>query len=83
MHESTGQFPEGLFTDRKTNAIRSYGLFDECIDTRGPNTTDGSALFNGKYCTIFFFIEQVEPDELDNRTVIRNEEPEERGNWIT
>ena len=73
VHESSGHFPEGLFTDRNTNAIRSYGLFDECIDTQGP-------AINGKYCTIFFNIEEVRPEELDNSTI---RQIQESGNWNT
>lgn len=73
VHESSGHFPEGLFTDRNTNAVRSYGLFDECIDTQGP-------AINGKYCTIFFNIEEVRPEELDNSTI---RQIQESGKWNT
>jgi len=86
VHESTGRYPEGLQTDRKTNAFRSFGLFDECIDTQrpdGPNATiDGSTLFSGKYCTVFFSVDEVLPEELDNRTIATHQ-PEDRGNWIS
>ena len=46
---------------------RSFGLFDECIDTRGPlrcNTTDESTLFDGKYCSVFFNVEILKLEEL-------------------
>ena len=80
MHESTGKLPEGLFTGG-SSVYRSFGLFDECIDTRGPNTTDDSTLFNGKYCSVFFYVEEVLPEELDNSTIPN--QPQERGNWIS
>ena len=84
MHESTAHLPEGFITGG-SSAQRAYGLFDECIDTRGPerpNTTDGSTLFNGKYCSVFFYIEEAQLDELDNST-LPADQPEERGNWIS
>lgn len=65
MHGSTGKLPEGVIAS--STARRSYGIFDECINIRGPempNTTDGSTSFDGKYCSIFFNLEIIQPDEL-------------------
>ena len=80
MHESTASLPEGIITGGST-AYQSYGLFDECIDTRGPNTTgDGSStLFDGKYCSVFFYFVEVQPDELVNSSTII----QERGNFVS
>ena len=78
MYQSTGQETQGT--------LRSYGLFDECVDTQGPNSTDGSSiLFNGQYCSVFFNLEVVRPDELDNRTILNTTSDlrQQRTNWIT
>jgi hypothetical protein len=82
VHESTGKLPEGMMAGNVTER-RSYGIFDECINTRGPerpNTTDGSALFDGKYCSVFFNTEVVHPEELID---INPNQPELRDNWLS
>ena len=87
MQESTGKAPEGVHSMEGTyNALRSYGLFDECIDTRGPdrpNANDGSTLFDGKYCSVFFTVAEVKMEELDNSTISNQLPQQQRGNWIT
>ena len=77
VHESTASLPEGIVTGGQT-AFQSYGLFDECIDTRGPNTTE----FHGKYCSVFFYFEPVQPEELVNNTILADD-IQHRGNWIS
>ena len=67
MHASSSKLPSAGVTETSSTERRSYGMFDECIDTRGPerpNTTDGSSFFNGKYCSVFFNVEIVQPEQL-------------------
>ena len=81
MHESSGKLPEGLFTGG-SSVFRSFGLFDECIDTRGGGPTDGGInTMDGKYCSIFFYVEPVELKDLDNSTI--SADYQQRGNWIS
>ena len=86
MQESTGKAPEGIHSMEGTyNALRSYGLFDECIDTRGPvrpKENYGSTLFDGKYCSVFFTIVEVKLEDLDNSSSI-SVQSQQRSNWIT
>ena len=80
VHESTSKLPEGVLVGRvNMKERRSYGIFDECIDTRGPerpNATDESTLFDGKYCAVFFNIEVVRREEL-------MEMNPHRDNWLS
>lgn len=86
VQESTGKAPEGIHSMEGTyNALRSYGLFDECIDTRGPvrpNAKDRNTLFDGKYCSVFFTIVEVKLEDLENSSSI-SVQSQKRSNWIT
>ena len=72
MYESTGRLElEGLM-EGGAKVPRSFGLFDECIDTKGPewsNATYNGNLFNGKYCSVFFNVEVVQLLELSPKQV--------------
>ena len=80
MHQSTGKLvlPEDFKSSRKS-AFRSYGLFDKCMDIRRPRADKGSTLFDGKYCSVFFYFVEVQPDELVNSSTII----QERGNFVS
>lgn len=75
MFESTGQLPPGLFGDGNYHAD---GLFDECQAVRAP-------VFNGKYCSVYFKPELVDPSEIipPPPAATPSYEEQGRGNFIT
>ena len=58
MFGASGKLPEGRLSSGNNAAP---GLFEECLAAKGPAV--GSS-FQGQYCTVFFSVENVEPDEL-------------------
>ena len=68
MHESTGQYPEGLIGSLQLHAM---GLFDECLAVNAPT-------FRGKYCTVYFGFTDAEPISAENPV-----DESKRGSWIT
>ena len=76
MHESSGDFPEGVFGNFQLHGV---GLFDECLAVEAPSG------FRGKYCTVYFGSKEIGPEDLVNGTIdsMFPLNSVERGSWIT
>lgn len=72
MFDSTGKMPEGLYT---LSNVDAPGLFDECLAVKAPD-------FTGKYCTIYFRREPVDPSELEGSSSGFSFKPPTRNNWL-
>ena len=72
MFESTAQLPESHYSYNS----HARGLFDECIEARASwNNTE----FRGQYCTVFFRMEKMLPEELEENNPATDEN--KRNNW--
>jgi len=76
MHESSGDFPEGVFGNFQLHGV---GLFDECLAVEAPSG------FRGKYCTVYFGSKEIGPEDIVNGTIdsMFPLNSVERGSWIT
>ncbi len=78
MYESTGQFPEGYIGGGNVHAV---GLFDECLSVNTAlEEQESDSSFQGQYCTVFFHVEPISPNEVDLEDEIHEEERAE--NWL-
>lgn len=61
VYESSGRLSFDLLSTGSANVHREVGLFDDCLQVSGDDDSE----FVGQYCSVFFKIERIDPEEVD------------------